>query len=415
MRALCLVAIALTACGRRASDKTITPDPLVTPAKPPAEVKKAKGEQLVLFRGKVIDLSTRVVAHVLDKDLPAREAANGGFAYLLSKAGELRAYDMQTGSPRWSVATTSCSLLAASEGGAFCGKGTDLVRYEAEKGVANPVPSKSVAALHQLLASGGRVLVLRDDRSLESIDGHTGVSVGSDVLPFMPYGSREGMVANLRGACGASPSSVDVRLVCVDRSAKILYEKTYSLKKPGDPSSMSFITRQLDADWLVTSTWFSKTPTRGIVVRLSDGAEVLRVEEEVLAAVSRPDGALEGFFVGKPGPTFLEPTGAVRWTTTEKFEDGASAALAGDVLAIASFHPIATGASLRGFDRATGALRWTGAVELLSIGHSKYFNHVDVSFAHGMVVMRGDEAAQHYLELFDPKDGARTFSELRGR
>ncbi len=416
MRALGLAVVCgLAACARRPADKPIAPDPSVVPGKVPIDAPKPQDNpQLVLFQGKVIDLRARVVARVLEKDVPTREASHRGIAYVLSKAGELRAYDMQTGSLRWSVATTACSLLAASDGGAFCGKGADLVRHEPDKGAANPVISKSTAALQQLLGSDGRVLVLRDDRTLESFEGSTGALVAAGVLPFMPYGSREGLVRNGKGACGASPSSLDVRVVCVDRSAKVLYSKTYPLTKPGDPSGMSFITRQLDADWLVTSTWFGKTPRRGVVVRLSDGVEVLRVDEEVLAAVTRLDGALEGFFVGQPTASFLEPSGAVRWTSPEKFEDGASATLSGDVLAIASFHPIASGASLRGLDRLTGKLRWTGDVELLPIGHSKYFNHVDVSVAFGMVVMRGNEAAQRYLELFDPKDGTRTFSELRG-
>jgi len=415
-RFVMVMALSLAACGRRAGETTIAPDPSVRASNPPVEVpKKVEGERLSLFQAKVIDLEARVVAHVLEKDRPVREAMFGDAAYVLNKSGALHAYDVKSGKERWGIATAACSVLAASEGGAFCGKGADVVRHDAKTGVATAVTSKSTANLMHLVAVEGRVLVVRDDRSVESIDGKSGALVDSSTFPFMPYGSRDGVVSIGKGACGASPSWTEVQLHCVDSSAKALYSKTYTLKKPGDPPAMSFLVRQLDAKYMVVSTWFGKTPRRGIVVRVSDGVELANIEEEIVAAVPDKDGGLEGFFVANPTVKFLEPSGAVRWTSSEKLEDAASVVLHDEMIVASSYHPIATGADLHGFDRKSGKTMWKGDVELLPIAHSKYFNHVELSIAFGHVVMRGNEASQNYLEVFDPKDGARKLSEVRGR
>jgi hypothetical protein len=410
-----LLSLLLAGCGRRGGETKVTPDPSVRGSRPPKEVPapSPKEARLSLFEGKVIDLEARSILHVLDKDRPSRQAMHGEVGYLVAKSGELRGYDLPTGALRWSIPSAPCSQLAAGEGGAFCGNGADLVRYDAVKGGATAIPSKSTGEISQLLAVSGRILALRNDISIESYDGVTGAFVGASKLPFFPYGSRLGIVANPTGVCGTSPSAMDVLLFCVDSAANILFNKSYPFKKPSDPPSMTFTVQQLDARWMVASTWFSSTPKRGVVVRLSDGVEVARVEKDVAAALSRPDGSLEALLVTRPSLELLEPSGAVRWSSSEKLEDSATALLHDETLVVASFHPIATGADLRGFDRSSGKLLWRGDVELLPIGHSKYFNHVYLSVSFGHVVMRGVEASQHYLELFDPKDGARKFSEVR--
>jgi len=98
----------------------------------------------------------------------------------------------------------------------------------------------------------------------------------------------------------------------------------------------------------------------------------------------------------------------------EKLNDAAAVLAVGDTLVVSSYHPIATGADLWGFDRNTGKTLWKGDVSLLPIAHSKYSNHVDLSLACDHVVMRGTESGQVYLEIFDPKDGARRFVTTLG-
>jgi hypothetical protein len=193
-----------------------------------------------------------------------------------------------------------------------------------------------------------------------------------------------------------------------------LISETFTLSKPTDPTTTWFTVRQLDARFFVASTWLTSAVRRGIVVRVADGVELARLEEQLTSAVARDDGALEGMIVTAPETRFVEPTGAVRWTSTVKLSDATSALLVDRTLVVASFHPIATGATLHAFDLATGATLWTGAVDLLPIAHSIYSNDVRLTLRGGHVAMRGIEAGQDYLELFDPRDGTRALSELVG-
>lgn len=407
MRPSAFLALALTlsACKGRAT-APIQPDPTV-PHPVPTPAPKVDADPRVLFQGRVVDLKARSVVHVLEKDRPRHEAAFGGVAYLAT-ATELRAYDMKTGAKRWSVPAV-CDVVEAAAGGAFCGTSAGVVRHDPTTGAATTVSTKSVA---QLVALDGRILGVHGDRSLESWDGGTGVVVGTGSVPFTIYGAREGFVANPKGACAASIGK-ELQLHCVDASAKTLYTNTYPLAKPTDPSSTRFARRQLDDRYMVTSTWFGKSPRRGVVVRVADGVELARLEEEIVAAFDR-DGALDGLLVTQPTTQLFEPSGKLRWTSPEKLIDAAAVLPIGDTLVVSSYHPIASGADLRAFDRLTGKLLWNGDVALLPIAHSKYSNHVDLSRAFDHVVMRGTESGQVYLELFDPKDGARRFEVTLG-
>lgn len=391
------LALTLSACKGRTT-APIQPDPVV-PRPSPTPTPKLEEDPRVLFQGRVVDLKARAL-QVLEKDRPKHEAAFGDLAYLAS-ATELRAYDMKTGAKRWSSPAV-CETLEAGAGGAFCGASTGVSRHDATSGVASPVSAKSVV---QLVRLDGRILGVHGDRSLEAWDGATGLVVGSGTVPFTVYGAREGFVANPKGACAASIGK-ELQLHCVDASAKTLYTNSYPLAKPTDPSSTWFARRQLDERYIVASTWFGKSPRRGVVVRVADGVEVARKEEEIVAAFDR-DGALDGLLVTQPTTQLFDASGKLRWTSPEKLNDAAAVLPLGDTLVVSSYHPIATGADLRAFDRLTGKLLWTGDVALLPIAHSKYSNHVDLSLAFDHVVMRGTESGQVYLELFDPKDGAR--------
>jgi len=400
-----LLAMLVPAC-KGGTTATIHPDPSVR-APQPAPAPKVDDAVRVLFGGKVVDLKARALVHVLEKDRPKLEASFEDVAYVAS-ATELRAYDMKTGVRRWSVPAT-CEILEAAAGGAFCGTSGGVVRHDAGAGIAVPVSPKSVV---QLVALDGRVLGVHADRTLDVWDGRSGLSTGSGTVPFSIYGAREGFVANPKGACAASIGR-ELQVHCVDRSAKTLYTNTYPLAKPTDPSSTWFARRQLDARWMVASTWFGRSVRRGVVVRIADGVEVARIEAEIIAAIDE-DGALDGLLVTRPTTQLLEPSGKLRWSSAEKLNDAASAVAFGDTLVVSSYHPIASGADLWGFERSTGKTRWKGDVSLLPIAHSKYSNHVELSRAFDHVVMRGTESAQRYLEIFDPKDGTRRFAETIG-
>jgi hypothetical protein len=405
-------ALGLGACGRSSSSPRIVADPTPIDAARPTDVPSETSSALVLHAGKIIDLEQRKIVRVLDAAAPRREAMAGDAAYLVDKAGELRAFSITTGAQTWSVSTTPCSVLAASVGGAFCSKAAVVTMYDALTGKPTVLTGGGADDVTQMLAVPGHLLVLRTDHSLESYDQKTGALAGKSTFPFMPYGFRDGLVANASGACGVAGVGPDVEAACVDTLGAMRWHKTFAIRKPTDPPFTSFLVRELDTRWLVVSTWWSKAMNRGIIVRLDDGLEVARAEEEIAAAVTGPDGALEAMLVVEPGVKLLDAKGAVRWASTEKLEEGASAVLSGATLIVASFHPIATGAELRGFDAHDGKLRWKGDVELLPIAHSKYSNHVTLEIAFGRVVMHGHEAAQRYLEIFDPADGKRELADV---
>ena len=105
----------------------------------------------------------------------------------------------------------------------------------------------------------------------------------------------------------------------------------------------------------------------------------------------------------------------MQWTSPEPLGEAASALSKDGMIFVATYNRISTGASLIAFDRKTGAVRWRGDLQLLPIRHSKYQNHVDLDFDHGVLAIRGHESGQEYLELFAPADGASLFRVMQKR
>lgn len=414
MRWLPLVAITVGLACRRNDTRAIVPDPAPkadagpTPKDPPRD-------ELTLLHGKSLDLRLRAVRHVLTPELPRREAARADDAYLLDrKTAVLQAFSLESGARRWSKPAPLCSVLGAMSGGAFCAQGSTVTHYPRADGVAH---AQTLAAdVNALLPLRARLAVLRSDHQIEMLDGTTAASHGAVALPFAPYGHRSTLVESAYGtACAVSAPGPDVEVACVTDAPALAWHKKYLLRKPTDPPGTYFQVRELGPRFVLVSSWFSSGGARrAVVVDLKDGAELARLEEEIAATVATETGALDGLFATQPTTRLLSPTGVVRWTSTEKLNDSASAVLFDGTLAVASFHAIATGASLLGFDPATGAVRFRGDVELLPIGHSKYFNATSVSIAAGALALRGREAGQDYLELFDAKTGKRLFTELTG-
>lgn len=400
---------------RRTEAPPILPDP---PAKADAAPKDvpAPSLELLLVHGKSIDPRAAVIRHVLRKDLPRREAAHGDDAYLLGRAApqELFAHALGSGALRWAKPAPGCALLAATKDAAYCAKDATLTRFARTDGETTTLTLAADASA--LLPLGGRLLVIRVDRGLDVLD-ETGKRVAGATLPFAPYGHREPMVATAHGtACAASAPGASVEIACYDQAATLVRHTTHVLAKPTDPKGAWFTVRTLDRNVALVTTWASLAGVRrSVLIDLGTGTELARVEAEVASAVLRPDGGVEALLVARPKAQLLDPTGAVRWTTPETLEESASTVLVGGVaqtLVVASFHRIATGADLRGFDLSTGKLRFTAAVELLPISHSKYWNETSLSLVGGHLALRGKEAGQDYLELFDPTTGARKLTEL---
>ncbi len=415
MRWPLLVALTMGLACRRNDARTITPDPEPTPKTDagPTPKEPPRGD-LALLHGKSLDLRARAVRHVLSPDLPRREAAWRDDAYLLDrKTAQLQAFSLETGVRRWGVPATLCSVLGATSGGAFCAQGSTVTHYPRADGVAH---AQTLAAdVSALVPLRGHLAVLRGDHQIEVLDGVTAASRGVVKLPFAPYGHRTNLVESAFGTvCAVSAPGPDFEVACVTDAPALAWHKTYPLRKAGDPSGTYFTVRELGPRFVLVSSWSPTSARRAVVVDLKDGAELARIEEEIAATVATDAGTLDGLFATVPTTRLLSPSGVLRWTSPEKLQDSASTVLAEGTLAVASFHAIATGATLLGFDPATGAVRYRADVELLPIGHSKYFNATSVSLVAGAVALRGREAGQDYLELFDAKTGKRAFTELTG-
>ncbi len=82
-------------------------------------------------------------------------------------------------------------------------------------------------------------------------------------------------------------------------------------------------------------------------------------------------------------------------------------------LFIAVGDAISSGASLHAISPGDGRLRWS--TPLYGIGptaHSEYFNELQLSVHHGVVVVYGNEANGRYLEAVDPKTGTAIVSKI---
>ena len=409
------LSLAVVACKQRSStDETpIAPDPAPHDPKKPAPTPPPGDGSLVLLHAKAIDPVSATVLHTLEPTppLPKLEDSRGDRGYM-QRLDALEAFDLRAGKKLWSQ-RASCNVLAAIDGGAICATTHVLDVYDDATGAHTTLPSSASADVMQILAFERHVLVLRGDGTLESFDVPPAAPKTTTKLPFPPVGFQP-LVANERGACIASAASSDVTLACYDGAATLLRSTTYTLSKPTDPKPTWFLTRQLDARFFVVATRLSSGVQRGVVVRVADGVEVARIEQQVVAAVARPDGALEAVLVTHPETRLLEASGATRWTSKVHLDDSASALLLDHTLVVASFEPIAAGSTLHALDLATGATLWTGDVALLPIAHSIYSNDVTLTLRGGRVAMRGREAGQDYLELFEPRDGKRVLSELAG-
>jgi hypothetical protein len=74
---------------------------------------------------------------------------------------------------------------------------------------------------------------------------------------------------------------------------------------------------------------------------------------------------------------------------------------------------ISSGAEMYAFDAGTGErLHEVGVVGLGPIGHSEYYNDVELRIASGHVVAYGNEAAGHYIEARDPESLALVSSQV---
>lgn len=164
------------------------------------------------------------------------------------------------------------------------------------------------------------------------------------------------------------------------------------------------------------------TPKRSVVVERESGKTVMTLPLQDTALVEDPSGtllyvlALEESGPGRRRLQLHAPDGGPRWKqapVVEELGDSASVLVADELLIVAHFHRIATGANLHAFDLQTGTPRWRADVQHLQVAHSKYWNDVTIERAGSTLILRGMEAGGCYLQTFELATGRRLSSQLR--
>lgn len=355
----------------------------------------------MLVAGELVDLDT-MIPHRLANDpvLGGSIADDTAYLWVRTAAGsELRAHDTTSGTLRWSLPVAECSALTASSLGAFCATRSDVRWFRRSDGVSKPVASSS--GVTSMIALGGRVLVLRPNRSLDAFEAD-GTPGGHATVPVMPdhvFAESTISIAGTLG-CGAHRDQQATTLFCFDATPKIVWKRAVMV--PG-----GFV-RQADKDVIVVSSDHESE-----IVRTADGSPVLHMSVPASAALTTA-GVLDNVVSIDPDVTLWDGRGAKLWSSPQNsHRESVRAVRIGSVIAVAIYSPIATGTQLLGLDAGSGALAWRANVDTLPIGHSEYWNDVALRLRGRSLVLVGHEASQTYVQTFDAS-GKRIGSVVRG-
>jgi hypothetical protein len=375
-------------------------------------------DRYALVVGNVVDLETKTTTHALATK-PKAEAVRGDRGYLVGADDVLRAHDLGSGLLLWKQKPThDCRVLVAGARFVYCANDESVTAFAIKDGAPTALPKATTASsgtMRPIEAKG--YLIVLSSHEVRIFDGAT----------LSPTSTRPWSASSLypaphdtpNGPCFASHGA-ELTLTCFDGAGATRFAKTYPTRKPGETSSWFLVSNH--AGWVLAANSWGK-PERSVLVD-ADGAEVARIERNVVAQVVRaapklaPMLAIDGLVVLHPkGLELLELSGASRWTAPLKlYGESGRAVVVGDTIVLAVFHRIATGCQLFGLDRATGKLLWTGDHLQLPIAHSIYSNEVAVEVRPGgLVRLSGDEAGIRYEELFEVGSGKRVFAEAQMR
>ncbi|MEO7097608.1 MAG: hypothetical protein ABI175_30380 [Polyangiales bacterium] len=414
--------------GRGQKEATIVPDPVVDAA--PREDAARPDVDLVLADARLVDVRKMTLSCALSPELPVREATDGRTALVLGKDSVLRAFDVGCSGELWHATAPACDELLIGGGRVFCPTHSSITWWplvtKSPRGSdvsadGKLVPLRASTPIAQALVIEKRLMVFHESSVLDVYEADTLMPFYSVRLPIPPWGGKTFVTTTKpAGACGVSPTGKDFYLLCVDALGATRIGRTVTIAKPTDPPFTNFYIRSNDGRHLLLSSMWGSGPRRAVVVRLSDGAEVARVEDEIAAVVTRvEDGTIEGLLATTPKLRLLETNGATRWTdgALSHVDDSAVATAKGNRIYVVNYPRISNGAMPFAFDRLTGKLLWTGDFEPQSVGHSAYANEIGISLRttdDGEVLsVRGSESMVTYLQLFDVRDGKRRYSQTR--
>jgi outer membrane protein assembly factor BamB len=384
-------------------------DPVVADAAPPPPASPSR----ILRQACVIDLQEPRLIAAIDKSAPRLEDGT----FFVDRLGTLHSVDLATASERWAKKPDFVpNVLAAADGFAVVGADKQLAVYDAGGAV------KTIALAGRVGHAVSRahdVLVVEDADHLLRIDLAKGTATPFAKIGFDVYGFRAAVRVGPDGksVCAMSDPSGDLEIACFDGNGAPTLRKTVFLHEPSDPKGVSFSIRFSDARYVLygVGPFFLGPVSRAVVVRLSDGALIAKLPENLATIVEREDGSIEGFLSVQPDLRLIEISGKTRWKvpSPNPHDEGASAVARGGRLFVDVYPPISSGSALLALDLGTGATLWHGDVHMLPIAHSEYFNDVRLSFASGRVVLRGDESSVQTFQLFDEATGKRAFFDSR--
>jgi hypothetical protein len=359
-----------------------------------------------------------------------RAMVQGDVLFVAGGDGTVTAAELPSGMVRWRAAAgRPCTrLLDGGSGPILCVGESAVDALGTSDGARRPLFSSPGLSIRYAEAVADGVVVLLSDRTFRLLRVSTGTTVGQIAqAPADTDGVSQSplVVGRAREVfCTIARRQTHFSIACYAAddgrrlwASEALEHTAVRVEGNVHTSEPYLYYRSVGREHLLFGTISWGPPRRAVVLGLRDGHEAARVDEQVVAMVESGDGRLLGL-VAVAGDdqgeaiSYLSPDGRTRrWSVPNLAgHDGAAAALSGDRLVLATYPMIATGSALRCVDASTGTELWTGDVVQLEIGHSQYWNEVELLLTGTDVATIGREAGGSYLQVFDLATGARRFA-----
>jgi outer membrane protein assembly factor BamB len=365
---LCVAVLAAAGCRRK--QVPVERDPT------PSDAALRPAERRLLL-GKVVDVHAHHVERTLVAEPPAIEIADARVehAYILDRAGALRAFVVADGRELWSVTPKPvCRRLLQDERRVFCVTANDVVAYDKATPAAHGLVS-SPKAIADALAVGEQLVVLFEKGDISVIDPGTGAvrAIGGVTPAAVPKGSGLGAGSIVAAPTGdgictfaivestIAPLTFSHEVACYD--LRLTKRWSNNLTVPQEARALGV--QQLGPRYLVLATYqwaYTSAHARSRVVRLSDGHVLDLDGKEVTATLDGPNGALVALVSRE---SLLRPDGT-DWPPAAG--QPPSLFFAEDALAVYDGRRLALHArnsnSLLGVDGSSGKVLWKVQSEL---------------------------------------------------
>ncbi len=189
---------------------------------------------------------------------------------------------------------------------------------------------------------------------------------------------------------------------------------TYMVIRGGNISYHPYLKYFTHTNEAIVFTSYERAYDKTHVISIKDGS-LSTFSFKVTGIIRDVDeNSIKGFIVHN------EETGKVKvnfltydWLISKKqdVETINETLLCNNVVVVAAYSPITSGAALSAYNMQTGDVLWHADVKQLNAAHSKYSNFVILSLYKDRLIMEGIEASGKYLQIFDLKSGKRLFEK----